>query len=87
LIIGDSVQNIGINAFTSYHTTATGKNVALKKVTIGKGIMTIGENAFESRNSDNTLFETLEEIVLDVKQDKVAGAPWGAVKAVITWIG
>lgn len=85
LIIGDSVQTIGEGAFVSYQHA--GIATPLTTVIIGSGIISIGPRAFEPQNFDNETINTIREIQINKKADEVAGAPWGATKATISWLG
>lgn len=87
LTFGDSVQTIGECAFQAYLTAITNPpRTPLTTITIGKGIVTIGNNAFDPQGSDAN-FNTITSISLDVTAGKVTGSPWGATRALITWKG
>lgn len=67
ITIPDSVTEIGDYAFRGCES--------LKSITIGEGIVYIGENAFSGCTDIH--------IYVPWSEDKVAGAPWGAINPTI----
>lgn len=70
--VPDSVTTIGDGAFGSCPN--------LTSITIGSGIVTMSERAFLNDTA-------LTSITIDVLEDSVENAPWGATNATITWTG
>ncbi len=93
LTIGTGLTTIGSNAFANNKLTTLNipdnvkslggtafANGNLTSVTIGNGITTIGSTAFNT----NT---TLTSITINRLSGTVAGSPWSATNATVTWTG